>query len=219
MKRFFCFSLVLLFSISVLALQSQTSDKPIPKKEASKNQVKQMPERPKLTPAQIQEKRQQFQQKRGDSTKINPDFNNFSDIDDALKYAPTMKKLMMAGKGMKELSSKIGEFKELEVLDLTKNALTTLPDELAQLKKLKQIILQRNFFKEFPAVLTKIPSLEIIDFSFNMVESIPEEIGALSNLKEIKFMTNKLTKLPKGIGNLKSLKKLMFYIIMIGIQE
>jgi hypothetical protein len=167
MKRFFCFSLILLFSISAVAVQAQTIAKPpTSKKEASKISPKQMQEKPKMTPAQIQEKRQQFQQKQNEQGKMNPDFNNFSNIDDALKYAPNMKKLMMAGKGLKELSPKIAQFKELEVLDLTRNSLTSLPDELAQLKKLKTVILQKNFFKEFPIVLTKIPSLEFIDFSF-----------------------------------------------------
>lgn len=65
----------------------------------------------------------------------------------------------------------------LEILDLSNNQLTSLPDEFNQLTKLKIIFASNNPFTELPTVLGQCPNLEMIGFKSNKIKSVPE--GAL----------------------------------------
>jgi len=55
----------------------------------------------------------------------------------------------------------------LEVLDLSDNQISVLPDSVSKLKKLRIIFFARNKFTEFPAVLAKCPALSMIGFKSN----------------------------------------------------
>ena len=61
----------------------------------------------------------------------------------------------------------------LEILDLTDNQLSELPDNFAQLSQLKILFLSNNQFTKFPSVLADCSKLEIISTS-----SAPAPCGA-----------------------------------------
>ncbi len=94
----------------------------------------------------------------------------------------------------------------LEVLDLSGNNLSALPDSITELKKLKVIFFQKNKFTEFPKILAKLPALEMIGFKSNAIRTVPEDAFPLS-LKWLILTNNKIQKLPKSIGNCKFLRK------------
>ncbi len=62
----------------------------------------------------------------------------------------------------------------LEVLDLSDNQLTELPDTIAQLKNLRIIFFARNNFTEFPVILAACPALTMIGFKSNRIHTVPE---------------------------------------------
>ena len=118
----------------------------------------------------------------------------------------------------------------LEVLDLTDNNLSSLPDDFYRFKKLKRLFLSNNQFNHVPKVLAKLPVLSMIGIRNNHIEifeenslplstrwliltdnnlqAIPESIGDLSLLQKFMISGNQLTFLPSSISNCKNLELL-----------
>lgn len=97
----------------------------------------------------------------------------------------------------------------LEILDLTGNALSTLPDDLDRFTKLRILFCSSNQFTELPAVLGKCESLRMIGFKANQISHIPEAAIPTKNLRWFIVTDNQLSKLPKALGECKHLQKLM----------
>ncbi|MDD2886671.1 MAG: leucine-rich repeat-containing protein kinase family protein [Aliarcobacter sp.] len=96
----------------------------------------------------------------------------------------------------------------LEVLDLTDNNLSTLPDDFYRFKKLKRIFLSNNQFNHVPKVLAKLPVLSMIGMRNNKIKIFEENALPLST-RWLILTDNELTSLPQSIGDLKLLQKCM----------
>ncbi|MDN3665581.1 leucine-rich repeat-containing protein kinase family protein [Algibacter miyuki] len=109
--------------------------------------------------------------------------------------------------GLEEFPEEIITLAEtLEILDLSDNKLTSLPESIAQLKRLRIIFFARNNFTEFPIVLAKCPNLNMIGFKSNQIKTVPEQ--AFPPLLNWLILTdNKIEKLPKSIGDCTLLQK------------
>ena len=111
--------------------------------------------------------------------------------------------------GLQEFPREIFELADsLEILDLSSNSLTTLPDDLPRLKKLRILFCSDNAFTELPAVLGQCPQLVMIGFKANRIERIAP--GALPPaLRWLILTDNRLAELPPEIGHCTQLQKLM----------
>ncbi len=96
----------------------------------------------------------------------------------------------------------------LEVLDLTDNNLTTLPDDFDKFKKLKILFLSNNQFNHVPKILAKLPILSMIGMRNNKIKIFEENSLPLST-RWLILTDNELTSLPQSIGDLKLLQKCM----------
>lgn len=96
----------------------------------------------------------------------------------------------------------------LEVLDLSGNALSTLPDEFAQLKKLRIFFASNNAFTEVPQVLGQCPALSMVGFKANRIQHLPGQ-ALPAPLRWLILTDNALTALPADIGRCTRLQKLM----------
>lgn len=96
----------------------------------------------------------------------------------------------------------------LEILDLSGNRLTSLPDELPCLRRLRILFCSDNPFEVLPAVLGQCPQLEMVGFKANRIHSVP---GAAlpPRLRWLILTDNRLTALPPEIGRCTRLQKLM----------
>ena len=96
----------------------------------------------------------------------------------------------------------------LEVLNLTGNALSSLPDDLGRLHKLEVLFCSDNQFTEVPAVLGQCPLLSMVGFKANQIRTLPA--AALTPaLRWLILTDNQLEELPAEIGNCQQLQKLM----------
>ncbi|MGR5062038.1 leucine-rich repeat-containing protein kinase family protein [Photobacterium sp. DNB22_13_2] len=118
----------------------------------------------------------------------------------------------------------------LEILDLSNNQLSSLPDELSQLSKLKILFTSNNRFESLPEVLGQCPDLEMIGFKSNkikqvpanslppklrwliltnnLIETLPESLGERPRLQKLALAGNRLTHLPQSMAQLSNLELL-----------
>lgn len=111
--------------------------------------------------------------------------------------------------GLRELPSQVFDLAEtLEILDLSGNLLSHLPEDFGRLKHLKIIFLSDNSFTEFPAVLAQCPALEMIAFKANKISRIPEEAFP-AHLRWLILTNNQIAEIPASIGRCLRMQKLM----------
>jgi len=123
----------------------------------------------------------------------------------------------LAGAKHLKLSCGLTEFPEeiftlagsLEVLDLSGNRLSKLPDDFARLSRLKICFFSDNLFRELPDVLSGCKELSMVGFKSNLIEFVPES-SLPEKLRWFILTNNKIKKLPKAIGNCYLLQKAAF---------
>ena len=96
----------------------------------------------------------------------------------------------------------------LEILNLSNNRLSELPDDLGRLKKLRILFLSENDFTEVPKVLEKCTNLTMIVFKSNKIVNFPEDALPLATQWLI-LTDNQIERLPDSIGKLSKLQKCM----------
>lgn len=96
----------------------------------------------------------------------------------------------------------------LEILDLSGNCLSELPDDLPRLQHLKVIFCSNNQFKHLPTVLGKCPNLTMVGFKANQIVQVDNK--ALSpQLRWLILTDNQIKQLPEALGDCFQLQKLM----------
>jgi len=96
----------------------------------------------------------------------------------------------------------------LEVLDLSGNQLSELPDALAECRKLRIIFCSENNFTRLPEVLGACPALTMVGFKANRIREVPA--AALpANLRWLVLTDNQIETLPDALGHCHQLQKLM----------
>ena len=126
--------------------------------------------------------------------------------------------------GLTDFPSEIFDLADsLEILDLSGNALSSLPDDLPRLHKLRILFCSDNLFTTLPAVLGSCPALEMIGFKANRlrhvpaaalpprlrwltltdnaIEALPEELGKCGQLQKLMLAGNRLSHLPASLSN------------------
>ena len=111
--------------------------------------------------------------------------------------------------GLTEFPREIFELADsLEILDLSGNQLTSLPDDLPRLHKLRVIFCSDNPFTELPEVLGQCQQLSMVGFKANRIAHVsPKALPPL--LRWLILTDNAITKLPAEIGQCSHLQKLM----------
>ncbi len=96
----------------------------------------------------------------------------------------------------------------LEILNLSGNALSSLPDDLPRLSRLRVIFCSDNKFTGVPEVLGQCTNLEMAGFKANQIRRLPAE-SLPAALRWLILTDNRLNSLPKELGLCTRLQKLM----------
>lgn len=96
----------------------------------------------------------------------------------------------------------------LEVLDLTGNQLSTLPNELAECQHLRIIFCSENRFTALPEVLGRCPSLTMVGFKANRIATVSAK-SLPAGLRWLILTDNQIEVLPDELGQCDGLQKLM----------
>jgi hypothetical protein len=111
--------------------------------------------------------------------------------------------------GLTEFPNEIFELaSSLEILNLSGNALSSLPKDLYRLHKLRIIFCSDNRFTELPETLGACPHLEMVGFKSNKIRHV--SAAALPrNLRWLILTDNQVSELPSELGSRSRLQKLM----------
>ena len=111
--------------------------------------------------------------------------------------------------GLTEFPAQIFDLADtLEVLNLSGNALSSLPDDLHRLTRLRILFCSDNDFTELPACLGQCQALTMIGFKANRITEVPG--AALPPLLRWLILTdNRIESLPTELGERPYLQKLM----------
>ncbi|MEI6871897.1 MAG: leucine-rich repeat-containing protein kinase family protein [Verrucomicrobiota bacterium] len=96
----------------------------------------------------------------------------------------------------------------LEVLNLTGNRLSTLPDDLPRLRRLRIIFCSENQFTHLPEVLGQCPNLTMIGFKANQIRELPRH-SFPKHLRWLVLTDNQISQIPAKLGRCTRLQKLM----------
>jgi len=133
--------------------------------------------------------------------------------------------------GLEEFPREIFDLADsLEVLDLSGNALSTLPDDLHRLHRLRILFCSANRFTVLPEAIGRCPQLDMVAFKANRIrtvaeaalpqrlrwliltdneiESLPAALGRRTRLQKLMLAGNRLTALPAELANCRALELL-----------
>jgi hypothetical protein len=133
--------------------------------------------------------------------------------------------------GLTEFPSEIFDLADsLEILNLSGNKLSALPDDLPRLHKLRVLFCSDNQFTSLPAVLGQCKLLSMIGFKANQIKelpaaalspalrwliltdnqigAVPPEIGHCTQMQKLMLAGNQLTELPETLANCTKLELL-----------
>jgi tRNA A-37 threonylcarbamoyl transferase component Bud32 len=128
-------------------------------------------------------------------------------LDELIAGKITNPKRITLSEGLTEFPSVLYDYLDsLEILDLSGNNLSELPEDLYRFTKLKIAFFSQNKFTIFPKQLAKCPSLTMIGFKSNQLEEIPEDAFP-KNLQWLVLTDNRIEKLPSSIGQCTRLQK------------
>jgi hypothetical protein len=96
----------------------------------------------------------------------------------------------------------------LEVLDLSGNQLSALPDDLHRLHRLRILFASGNPFQVLPSALGRCRQLEMIGFKACAIEHVPDD-SLPPALRWLILTDNRITQLPASLGQRLRLQKLM----------
>ena len=105
------------------------------------------------------------------------------------------------------LSKELAQLKKLRVLDLSDNAIDSLPDALFQLSALRDLNLSYNHISYLSHRVEKLKRINTLQLQRNKLRRIPVAISSLHRLHELNLQANPLTTLPSlaGLKNLEIL--------------
>ena len=97
----------------------------------------------------------------------------------------------------------------LETLNLSGNALDSLPDDLGRLHRLRVLFCSDNRFTRLPESIGQCQALEMVGFKANRIGTVPDAALDLPLLRWLILTDNRIETLPETLGRCTAMQKLM----------
>jgi Leucine rich repeat/Leucine rich repeat N-terminal domain len=124
---------------------------------------------------------------------------------------PFLLVLDLSDNAITSLPAKIGEMTQLLVLGLRGNRLTTITSKIGKLTQLVELDLSGNGLTAFPGESSNLVNLLKLHLNHNALVKLPAEIGNLIKLQELNLHQNNLAQLPAEVGTLTKLLALRLH--------
>ena len=115
-----------------------------------------------------------------------------------------------AGLGMREIPPMLFQYPSIVKLDISRNALVSIPESINQLNRLQTLNASRNDIANLPAGLARLSTLAELDLRSNRIAYLPEDISGWTGMRECLLDDNLLRTLPEGLSRLSRLRTLSF---------
>ncbi|MES2681774.1 MAG: leucine-rich repeat domain-containing protein [Bacteroidota bacterium] len=142
-------------------------------------------------------------------------YQEYIDLDEALKDPDNVIKLTLRKKKYKEFPKQVYKFKNLQYLDLSKNDIKELPDSLIIFKNLQYFIATKNGLESLPNNIGKLSNLKFLNVNQNEISRLPYSFGQLENLEIADLWSNNLEYFPETMKDLKNLRMMDLRNILI----
>jgi len=121
---------------------------------------------------------------------------------------PAVEEIGICNMGLKELPPLTQNCPSLKKLDLSRNALATLPTSFLRFSRLRNLDLSYNFLSEISPLGNRLPALKHLQLQGNHFRSFPENVLVLKHLETLDLRYNEIEKLPDNTRALDSIKTL-----------
>lgn len=109
----------------------------------------------------------------------------------------SLRSLNASGNKIKDITV-LKACRDLRVLDLSNNNLSTIEGMLPDKNELRTLNLSGNFIKEMDASYASLGQVERLNLSENILTMIPESVGAMKEIVEINLSANRLTRIDEA---------------------
>ena len=123
------------------------------------------------------------------------------------ELADSLEILNLSGNALSSLPNDLHRLPHLRVLFCSDNAFTTLPECLGQCAKLSMIGFKANQISDVPAAALP-PLLRWLILTDNQISQLPDELGARPLLQKLMLAGNHLAQLPQSLANCHNLELL-----------
>ncbi|HEY4456148.1 MAG TPA: COR domain-containing protein [Pseudonocardiaceae bacterium] len=124
-------------------------------------------------------------------------------------HAPSgLRTLTLRGAGIRGIELDLEDPLALQVLDLQRTYLASLPDNIHQLTSLTELALDYPI-KAIPDHIENLTNVRALILSDSLITELPKTIVALVALEELDISRTKITELPSEIGSLSALRQII----------
>lgn len=117
------------------------------------------------------------------------------------------------------LFTKSNFIKQLKIISLSSNQLTSLPDTFGNCNALQELDISSNKFERFPSCILKLSNLEKLRMERNCLNGLPSCLAALQKLTFVSFFGNKISEIEDdcfaGMNQLREIDLECNYLTMI----
>lgn len=135
------------------------------------------------------------------------DHNLIDSLPKSINQLKKLRHLSLSGNNLRYIEPGFGP-EHLNIIDLSNNQLTELPESIGSMVNLQVLGLKWNKLQALPSSIGKLTALKELNVSGNELNTIPQSIGDLKLLESLELSSNKIDTLFYSFGELEGLTTL-----------
>lgn len=136
------------------------------------------------------------------------DLNRLTYLPSSIVQCVELKELDISGNAIGSLPDELGNLHQLEVLYASRNCLSLLPESICDCKNLRELLLCDNGLSIVPKNIGNLNKLESLDLSQNAVFCLPDSFRDCQSLENIDLSDNQLLEFPTSLVERENLRHL-----------